>query len=90
MRYLGQHPLITFTIIVFSVGALGTWPWLFIPLTLAAATAFLIWLGKQAHRYDQAQAAQAHAIAQRATYEHWLTINGDPAGTYGQYPPVTA
>lgn len=83
-----NSPGVLIAAFVLSVWALMVWPWLFIPALAIGALCFFSWLGKQAAEWDQAQAARAQAIAERADRQHRAALAGDPAGTHGAYPPA--
>ena len=94
-----QHPILLSFAVTFAcalvvavsfAGALVVAQW---PIVLALAplggTGYLIYAAAAAtQRYNRYQAAQRHALAARADYEHWLLSLGHPAGVYGRFPPA--
>jgi Protein of unknown function (DUF2510) len=73
------------------LGAVGQYPWLFIPLLLmAGGGGFFFWkqkTAKEARELELRERELRDAAANRAEYEDQLFHEGDPRGVYGRYPP---
>jgi hypothetical protein len=55
---------------------------------LFVAVVGLSWLGIYVRRHRRANALRDAGLRARAEYEHRLSLEGDPRGVYGRYPPV--
>ena len=79
-----RHPWIT-------VGYVSWVAWLIAdgsyPLAAVAICAVAVWAIR---RHRRARAVRWAGLHARADIEHRLTLAGDPRGTFGRYPPVSA
>jgi hypothetical protein len=66
------------------VGICSSNPIMLIPFGVLAVGGFF---GYRYWRREQDRRAEQAKIAARADAEHRASLKGDPAGTYGQYPP---
>jgi hypothetical protein len=93
VRTANRRPL-TFGAVLgglFLLGLVGQHPWL---IGIFAALGFLAGLGfwalraaQQREEQQRHEQFQRDMLAGRAEHEDWFYQQGDPRGTYGQYPP---
>lgn len=89
MKFWAKHPVLLGVCILFGVGMFGAY-WqavLFILAVLAVAFGvcrWMVWLDRRSHQ----QITRRRGLVHRADYEHWLWMQGDQRGVFGQYPPA--
>ncbi len=73
-----RHPAWTTLIVIWVACMLWSWPWLAPTLAAAAAIAWAV-------RWERRRRARLAADADR---QNILTLEGDPRGFYGNFPPT--
>lgn len=73
-----------------AAGIIAAYPIVLLPIAAIVGLCFVLWLGKAAYHQQTMQQAEAQQIAARADAQHHADLQGNPAGTYGDYPPIPA
>lgn len=89
LKWAGTNPVYIGVVILFGAGFIMAYPLasIFVLLVVAAGIGFVRWmirLDKQGWEHIR----QRQALIAHADYEHWLIMNGDNRGVFGQYPPA--
>lgn len=88
MKWCARHPGLLAAVLILGVGFMGAYP--LQTLTIAAACGcfyalwrWFVWLDRRSHDIIK----RGQMLAWDADYEHWMTMQGHPVGTYGRYSP---
>lgn len=79
--WLGRHPWLLMVVVVLGASFLAAYP---LPVLLVGAFGVAAWCAITL--YENVTVTRTR-LRQRADYEHWLWMRGDPRGFYGRYQP---
>lgn len=88
LKFWAEHPVLLGASILFGAGFIGAYPLpaVFVLTVVAAGIGLVRWLAWLDKRSNETIRRQ-WGLRRRADYEHWLVMNGDPGGMWGQFPP---
>lgn len=89
MKFWAQHPVLLGVCILLAIGLVGAyWQAALVILVFVAfcyaGVWWMVWLDKRSRELI----TRRWGLQRRADFEHWLVMNGDDRGVWGQYPPA--